>query len=473
MVQRHLTTFKADVTTYRATNSVQTFARLDAYTAECSSSLARQTQAHTATLQAEYTSLATALAEDLDDTFRIQLSNWTDTAHAYWQDHHTQFIAQTATSVQACHAQVQLAVDQSIANVLREPNRQRFSDSIKSEITAATSTALAKLEASSTIFQTDASSLFQRQQTTLNTALAAVNAQRNSLSNELTSAFETRLQTVRDRELHLDQLGATEIQQIQSAGNIGMTEIRQAQQQALSDMDYSFGRFATTPTFTTCVRKIMDTRSPRPVPEPDPSDHGDDPSDNDDDAYRTDDDDDDNSHVSEMYNDDHRRHDRRQGRRDHDSDRRPIGDCIARAIHEKKTADLREKNLNKNLKYFLDANPAYSFPDTAILPSQDQMEGLYRDIYSEMRLKELPIVQLSDLIATKCTLPTDHPFTHEQIRKISDCLYARLTNITATTNTVVLSRLKPFEQERDGYGALWHLMTPTFVLAGAPTGLLR
>ena len=160
-----------------------------------------------------------------------------------------------------------------------------------------------------------------------------------------------------------------------------------------------------------------------------------------------------------MYNDDHRRHDRRQGRRDHDSDRRPIGDCIARAIHERKTADLREKNLNKNLKYFLDANPAYSFPDTAILPSQDQMEGLYRDIYSEMRLKELPIVQLSDLIATKCTLPTDHPFTHEQIRKISDCLYARLTNITATTNTVVLSRLKPFEQERDGYGALWHLMT--------------
>ena len=109
-------------------------------------------------------------------------------------------------------------------------------------------------------------------------------------------------------------------------------------------------------------------------------------------------------------------------------------------------------------KYFLDASSAYSSPDTAILPDQDQMESLYRDIYSEMQLKELLVVRLSDLIDTKCTLPTDHPFTHEQIRKISDCHYACLTNITASTNTTVLSRLKPFEQEQDGYGALWHLM---------------
>ena len=132
--------------------------------------------------------------------------------------------------------------------------------------------------------------------------------------------------------------------------------------------------------------------------------------------------------------------------------------AFAQGLREDKEEKERTKSLQKSL-YLMKSSPTYDFPEKD-LPTQTAMGDMYTILELEFTIKNLPLVPFEQLIDTRTTLPLRHDFTHDQIKTIGRCLFTRLHQV-AQGNNVIKSRLRPFEMDCDGYGALWHLLTLT------------
>jgi hypothetical protein len=70
----------------------------------------------------------------------------------------------------------------------------------------------------------------------------------------------------------------------------------------------------------------------------------------------------------------------------------------------------------------------------------------------------LPLPEINDLATTKSCIPDEHGKSDAIITMISHAIMRRLKCIIPETNLVMLEILGPFNNDRDGYGAMYAIM---------------
>ena len=127
----------------------------------------------------------------------------------------------------------------------------------------------------------------------------------------------------------------------------------------------------------------------------------------------------------------------------------------ARENIERERKESHERNITKALNQFgrksIDDN---CIPETDRLPTQQDFEDLYRQIYEDLSVENLPITILEGLPMTKTCIPTNHRETPETMSKISSMIFKRLSTTIPAPNIKLQSLLQPYAATRDGYGAL-------------------
>ena len=93
--------------------------------------------------------------------------------------------------------------------------------------------------------------------------------------------------------------------------------------------------------------------------------------------------------------------------------------------------------------------------------TMDQAKQLYNEMYDDCLIETYPLTKLKHLSPTGSCLPPMHNETDNTISTISHAIMRRLKVIIPITNLAMLDILSPFDEERNGYGALYAIMRRT------------
>ena len=112
-----------------------------------------------------------------------------------------------------------------------------------------------------------------------------------------------------------------------------------------------------------------------------------------------------------------------------------------------------------NRLYRFKKDELYAYADK--IPTQPQMESIYRTISSSMNSFDLPIRSIMELQPRGCTLPATYNYTQEQIVRISETLYQKLLKTIPPDCTDLHTIINNYSGTQDGYKALYAMMRNT------------